>query len=314
MKLLSTVETAQKLRDGDIVAIPTETVYGLAADATNFSAVEKIFALKKRPNFNPLISHVADLEMAMEYGQFCDLSIKLAHHFWAGPMTLIVEKNPQMPANIAENVSAGLNTIGLRVPNHPVMQEVIRLLGRAIAAPSANKSGFLSTTSAQQVLASFGEDAPFIAEGKGSDVGLESTILQVKDNRVILLRQGGLTSEEIEDTLKTKIIVNDGVQNSVDVIAPGQLLKHYAPKKPLFLNKNYCPPNCGFLAFGEHNIDTNYVYQLSLNKNLDEAAKKLFIGLFWLEKQSIDAIYVAPIPTNNIGKAINDRLYRAAKN
>lgn len=298
------------LENGDLVAIPTETVYGLAADATNDAAIHKIFALKKRPNFNPLISHISDLKMAQKYGVFSETALKLAHHFWPGPLTLIVPKGNH---SCADNVTAGLNTIGLRIPSSSLTRQLIQGFGKPLAAPSANVSGTLSPTHPDHVKSSFGINAPAILDGGACSVGLESTILRVIDDKIILLRQGGIPQSDIEDFLGYKINAQTNADKNGKVLSPGQLLRHYAPKKPIYINQIDCPDTASFIAFGKTYLPQNAasLFQLSSTEDLAEAASLLFSHLYHADQASSSAIYIAPIPNKNLGIAINDRINRA---
>ena len=283
------------LQNGDLVAIPTETVYGLAADATNDAAVDKIFALKKRPNFNPLISHISDIKMAQKYGVFSDTALQLARHFWPGPLTLIIPKGAHA---CADNVTAGLDTIGLRVPSHPLTRQLIKDFGKPLAAPSANISGTLSPTHPDHVRSSFGVHAPEILDGGACSVGLESTILRVIDDNVILLRQGGIPQSDIENFLRSKIDVQINADKNGKVLSPGQLLRHYAPKKPIYIDQTNCPDTASFIAFGKTYLpqNTSSLFQLSSTEDLSEAASLLFSHLYHADQSSSCLLYTSPSP------------------
>jgi L-threonylcarbamoyladenylate synthase len=295
------------LKQGKVVAIPTETVYGLAGDATNDMACAQIFELKGRPTFNPLISHVYSLEEALKLGDFSKQALQLAEHFWPGPLTLIVKRKANCP--ISYLASAGLDTIALRVPSHPLMREVLKGVQTPLAAPSANPSGFLSPTTAQHVEKQFHEKL-VVLDGGTCAVGIESTIVDTSVPIPCLLRPGILTAADLK-----KVIPNLSTNLISDKInAPGQLKSHYKPTLPLRINASY-PLNEGeaLLAFGA-NIPEGYkkVLNLSETENLKEAAAHLFAYLHLLDSPKYKGIAVMPIPNVGIGLAINDRLKRAS--
>jgi L-threonylcarbamoyladenylate synthase len=297
------------LASGDIAALPTETVYGLAADAANGLAVAKIYAAKGRPSFNPLICHVSGFEMASIFGVFDPLSERLAKAFWPGPLTLVVPMREG--ARIDPLVTAGLSTIALRAPRG-VVSEIITLLGRPIAAPSANTSGRISATTAQAVSDDLGASVPLVLDGGPSPVGLESTIVKVEDGRVRLLRPGGVPAEEIENALGVALDRTSGLA----VEAPGMLESHYAPNAMLRLNVDRVLPGEALLAFGPVRAagaeNASHMLNLSQAGDLTEAAASLFAHLLALDKSGLAAIAVEPVPMRGLGEAINDRLARAA--
>ncbi|MGF1456631.1 MAG: L-threonylcarbamoyladenylate synthase [Alphaproteobacteria bacterium] len=297
------------LRAGSLVALPTETVYGLAADATRGEAVARIFAAKGRPRFNPLIVHVASLKEAAALGVFSETARRLAETFWPGPLTLVLPRRPD--CGIADLASAGLDTLALRVPAHPVMSAVIVAAGRPLAAPSANPSGQVSPTRAEHVAQGLGHAVDMILDGGPCSVGVESTVLAVDDDRVTLLRPGGLSRERIEAVVGPLSEAGslDGAPRS-----PGQLARHYAPRARLRLNADAPRPGEAFIGFGAHDRGTDgpLVRQLSETGDLLEAAANLFSTLRDLDDQGVEAIAVAPIPETGLGEAINDRLRRAA--
>ena len=286
------------LAAGSIVALPTETVYGLAADATDADAVAKIFAAKGRPGFNPLIVHVADLDAA---GALVDINATaraLAARFWPGPLTLVL---PARTGNgIAPAVAAGLPTLAIRIPAHPVMQAVLRGVGRPLAAPSANASGSISPTTAAHVAASLGDRAPVIVDGGPTPGGLESTIVAVAGDRVTLLRPGGIAAAALG--------VNAAA--GAGITAPGQLASHYAPRQPVRLNATDRRDGEFLIGFGTVDGDLT----LSANGDLIAAAAALFATLHTAQASGAGVIAVAPIPEEGVGIAINDRLRRAAAN
>jgi len=290
------------LCSGQIVAIPTETVYGLAADASNADAVAKIYAAKGRPDFNPLIVHVADQSAAENLANFSPMAHKLAQAFWPGPLTLVLPLRPD--ADIAGAVTAGLPTIALRCPAHPVMQALLKKTGLNIAAPSANKSGGISPTRAEHVLAGLGGAVPMILDGGPCSAGLESTIVAVRDNGWQILRPGPVTAADIERVLGTSPLAVSGD----DIEAPGQLASHYAPSKVVRLNAIQPEPGEWHIGFGAIEGNDN----LSASGDLAQAAANLFDALHRADASAALSISVAPIPHEGIGVAINDRLQRAS--
>ena len=287
------VEAARLILTGDVVAVPTETVYGLAADATNAAAVARIYEAKGRPSFNPLIVHVPDLAAAQTLGDFSEEALAFASEHWPGPLTLVVPL--KSGAGVASLVTAGLPTIGLRVPAHPAMQALLRAAGRPLAAPSANASGSISPTRAEHVLKSLGGRIPLIIDGGATERGLESTIVAVTGGPVRLLRPGPI---EIE--------AEEGAGATIE--APGQLASHYAPSKPLRLNARRAEDDEFLIGFGEIDGDAN----LSARGNLVEAATRLFDLLHQADASGKLRIAIAPVPQDGLGRAINDRLQRAA--
>jgi L-threonylcarbamoyladenylate synthase len=299
---LAVAEAATVLRDGGIVAVPTETVYGLAADASNASAVAKIYAAKGRPDFNPLIVHVPDIEAAEAIADFDDTATALADRFWPGALTLVLPIKAD--AKITPAVTAGLPTIALRCPSHPVMQALLLASGLVVAAPSANRSGGISPTTAAHVAESLGIIAPLIIDAGACRAGLESTIVAVRENGWQLLRPGPITAEQIEAVLGTPPL--DQSDDSIE--APGQLASHYAPSKAVRLNAETAMSGEWHIGFGMISGDEN----LSASGKLAEAAANLFAALHRADASDRLAIAVAPIANDGIGIAINDRLQRAA--
>jgi len=286
-------EAARLILSGEPVAVPTETVYGLAADATNAEAVARIYEAKGRPNFNPLIVHVPDIASAESIGEFGEEARALAEQYWPGPLTLVVPMRAD--AGIASLVTAGLTTIGLRVPAHPAMQGLLRAVERPLAAPSANASGSISPTRAEHVLKSLGGRIPMIIDGGATERGLESTIVAATGGPLRLLRPGPIEVEA------------DGASSS-RIEAPGQLASHYAPSKPLRLNARSAAPDEYLIAFGSTDGDANF----SPTGDLVEAAARLFDLIHQADASPKSRIAVAPIPDRGLGAAINDRLRRAA--
>ena len=286
-------EAARLILAGEPVAVPTETVYGLAADATNAEAVARIYQAKGRPSFNPLIVHVPNLAAAERIGRLDAAARQLAEEHWPGPLTLVV---PLLEGvGIASIVTAGLPTIGLRVPAHPAMQALLRAVGRPLAAPSANASGSISPTRAEHVLKSLGGRIPLIVDGGASQRGIESTIVAATDGRLRLLRPGPLA-------------VDAEAVSGGKVEAPGQLASHYAPSKPLRLNAKSAGADEYLIGFGAVEGDSS----LSHRGDLVEAAARLFDLLHQADASPPLRIAVAPVPDEGLGAAINDRLRRAA--
>lgn len=287
-------EAARLVLAGEPVAVPTETVYGLAADATNAEAVARIYAAKGRPSFNPLIVHISDLGAAERIGSFDDQAMLLAQKHWPGPLTLVVPLRDG--AGIAGIVTAGLSTIALRVPAHPAMQALLKACGRPLAAPSANASGLISPTRASHVLASLGGRIPLVVDGGATQRGIESTIVAATGGRLRLLRRGPIHIDATETRAGSAIE------------APGQLASHYAPNKPLRLDASEAKEDEYLIGFGSVAGDVT----LSKTGNPIEAAAHLFDLLHQADAAPQLRIAVAPIPGDGIAAAIRDRLQRAA--
>lgn len=298
------------IRDGGLVAIPTETVYGLAADATNDSAVARIFEAKGRPRFNPLIVHVAGIAAARSYAVLSPLAERLASKFWPGPLTLVLPRKAD--AKLSLLVSAGLDSVALRSPAHPVARAVIEAADVPLAAPSANRSGSVSPTRAEHVRGSFGESVDMILDGGPSNVGLESTIVKVDGGAATLLRPGGIPVEELERFIGAKIprAAGDAIE------APGMLASHYAPAAPLRINAEAPRSDEVYLAFGKTPAAHRQTLNLSTSGDLREAAANLFAHLRTADglcrQEKLAGIAVAPVPQEGLGAAINDRFARAA--
>lgn len=286
-------EAAAVIAAGQTVAVPTETVYGLAADATDAEAVARIYAAKGRPSFNPLIVHVADLEAARRIGDFNVGALELAERHWPGPLTLVVPIEKDF--GLASLVTAGLPSVAIRVPAHPAMQALLRVTGKPLAAPSANASGRISPTKAEHVFASLGDRIPLILDGGPSTAGIESTIVAVTDAGARLLRRG-------------PIEVAAALAPSNKIEAPGQLASHYAPHKPLRLEAGSAAPDEFLIGFGPVVGDAS----LSPTGDPIEAAARLFDLLHRADAASQARIAVAPVPGDGIAAAIRDRLKRAA--
>ena len=305
------VAAAQIVRDGGLVAFPTETVYGLGGDATNERAVAAIFEAKGRPHFNPLISHVLDAEEARALVAWNDTAEKLTRRFWPGPLTLVLPRTSNSP--IALLATAGLDSAAVRAPSHPIAQALIRAVGRPIAAPSANRSGAVSPTRAPHVIESLADRVQLVIDGGPCLVGVESTVLDLSTSRPTLLRPGGATREAIEETIGP-IAVSDAVPSGeAPRKSPGQLESHYAPSRPVRLNATSVGPHEGLLAFGPRPPHgAMLTCNLSPDGDLGQAAANLFAMLRTLDRPGIDRIAVMPIPETGLGLAINDRLRRAA--
>lgn len=289
------------LRSGGLVAMPTETVYGLAADATNPEAVAAIYRVKERPVFNPLIAHLASPEAAFEQGDFSPAAKTLANAFWPGPLTLVVNAVPA--TTVCDLARAGLDTLALRVPAHPVARDLLGAFGGPLVAPSANPSGRISPTRAEHVAADMGGLVDLILDGGPCREGLESTVIDARGETPVLLRQGTITPDRIAPIWPG---LTEGGQDGRPV-SPGQLLRHYAPDATLRLNADETAPGEALLGFGAVEATLN----LSPSGDLAEAAANLFAMLRDLDR-SYDRIAVSPIPPEGLGAAINDRLARAA--
>lgn len=293
---------AQLLHAGALVAFPTETVYGLGADACNDTAVAGIFAAKDRPSFNPLIAHVADADMAWSLVQPNAQARALARAFWPGPLTLVLPLRAGAP--VSKLVTAGADSLAVRVPSHPVAQAVLRAFGGALAAPSANPSGRISPTTARHVADGLGARIAAIVDGGPCTVGVESTIIDARA-RPRLLRAGGLSDEAVEQVLGQPLAAPEP---DAAPRAPGMLSSHYAPRGTVRLKAQTARPGEVLLGFGP----VQGALSLSETGDLTEAAAQLFARLHELDAMGADRIAVAPIPDHGLGRAINDRLRRAA--
>ena len=300
---------AQVLRAGGLVAFPTETVYGLGADATSNEAVAGIYAAKGRPSFNPLIAHVPDLQSAQVHGVFNADARALAAAFWPGPLTLVVPVQPSCKVSLLAR--AGLDTLALRAPDHPVAQALLRAAGVPVAAPSANRSGRVSPTTAAHVAADLADRIDMIVDGGACAIGVESTILACIDDQVRLLRPGGVSREAIERVLGRALsAAEDG---SSAPIAPGMLASHYAPRALVRLNATHVERGEAALDFGGRFAGHSGLrLDLSPAGDVREAAAHLFAFLRQLDVPGMSSIAVAPVPMTGLGEAVNDRLTRAA--
>lgn len=305
---LSTVTAAvAALSRGALVGLPTETVYGLGADATQSTAVARIFAAKGRPHFNPLISHVPDLAAAQKLGVFSPLATRLAAAFWPGPLTLVVPRTADCP--VCELACAGLPTIALRVPSHPVMQAVLQAFAKPVAAPSANLSGRPSPTLAAHVESELGAHVALVVDGGPCAVGLESAVVAVDGERATLLRLGGLSREALEAVAGPLMSPHEVDQAAPP--APGMVLRHYAPQAPVRLNVTAPAPGEIWIGFGPDCAAADF--NLSPTGDVTEAAANLFAYLRAADARRPKAIACAPIPATGLGEAILDRLHRAAE-
>lgn len=315
-------EAAELLRAGELVAFPTETVYGLGADATNGRAVAGIFAAKGRPRFNPLIAHVADMAGAEAIAEMGPVARRLAEAFWPGPLTLVLKGRTGSP--ISDLVTAGLQTVAVRVPSHVVALALLRAVGRPVAAPSANRSGHVSATTAGHVAADLGDGVALIIDGGATPHGMESTIVDASQAEPVLLRPGAITGEALAAVLGRPLQTGWPVQTGGPVqtgqqteserpSAPGQLESHYAPGLPVRLDAASPRSGEAFLAFGPYApAYDGPLLNLSPSGDLVEAAAHLFDALRRLDRSGATVLAVMPIPEHGLGVAINDRLRRAA--
>ena len=306
---------AHALARGGLVAFPTETVYGLGADATNAAAIARLYQAKGRPAFNPLIAHVGDLDAARRIGRFDAAALLLAEAFWPGPLTLVLPKSADCA--VADLATAGLDTVAIRIPAHPIARDILRAFGRPVVAPSANLSGHVSPTIAAHVHSDLAGRIDLIVDGGAVEVGVESTIVGIFD-APMLLRPGGLPRADIERVLGRALNAppEDADGDSGQPLAPGMLASHYAPRTKVRLNADRIEPGEALLAFGLGAIsgidEAAVVMNLSARGDLDEAAANLFGHLRALDSRAARTIAVMPIPDHGLGEAINDRLRRAA--
>jgi L-threonylcarbamoyladenylate synthase len=300
------------LKGGHLVGIPTETVYGLAANALDAQSVARIFEAKNRPFFDPLIVHIGRKEQMFNYAtEIPETALRLADFFWPGPLTLVLKRSTLIP----DIVTAGLDSVGLRCPNHPLTLELLGQLNFPLAAPSANPFGYISPTCAQHVMDQLGNAVDAVLDGGSCAVGVESSIVQCFSNgEVVLLRQGGVPLEHLEDCLGRKIVVQNN--SSSNPTAPGMLLSHYAPKAPMIrgdihaLLQAHADKNTAYLSFS--NMYPGPGICLSPQASLTEAAANLFKAMRELDRMNFDLIVTEIFPDEALGKAINDRLSRAA--
>jgi L-threonylcarbamoyladenylate synthase len=305
----SIAAAARLIAAGELVAFPTETVYGLGADATNDRAVARIFEAKGRPRFNPLIVHVAGVDAARAQVTFDRSAEILAERFWPGALTLVLPRRPDCRVSLL--ASAGLDSLAVRVPRHPVAHALLAACGRPIAAPSANASGKISPTTAAHVAQSLGGKVAMILDGGRCPIGLESTVLDLTTSTPTLLRPGGVTGEELFAAIG-RLATSPAVATEAPK-SPGQLASHYAPDLPLRLEAHTVRPDEALLAFGPAPpAGAAAMENLSPAGDLVEAAANLFAMLRTLERSGASGIAVMPIPEHGLGRAVNDRLRRAA--
>jgi L-threonylcarbamoyladenylate synthase len=303
------------LAEGGLVAFPTETVYGLGADATNAGAIARLYQAKGRPSFNPLIAHVSDLRAGMRIARFDATAIALAEAFWPGPLTLVLPKTKDCA--VADLATAGLDTVAIRVPAHLVARAILRAFGRPVVAPSANLSGHVSATTAAHAQTDLMGLIDLIVDGGAVEVGVESTIVGCFD-QPMLLRPGGLPRGKIERVLGRTLLQppDDADNDTSQPLAPGMLASHYAPRTRVRLNAERIEAGEALLAFGSTTVpgtnSATAVMNLSARGDLTEAAANLFGYLRALDARGARAIAVMPVPHHGLGEAINDRLRRAA--
>ena len=302
----TTEEAAALLRAGALVSFPTETVYGLGANALDDTAVAGIYAAKNRPSFNPLIVHVPDIETARRYAHFSDLAERVAAALWPGPLSLVLPRTKDCP--LSKLVSAGLDTVAIRVPASAPARRLLVAARVPVAGPSANKSGQLSPTEARHVADGFGDEVALVLDGGACVVGLESTVLDLSTETPTLLRAGGVTHEALEEMIAAPVAVA-GVDDTAPK-SPGMMSRHYAPRTPLRMNASEVKRGEALLGFGG---SKGAVEDLSPAGDLVEAAANLFRMLHELDGGGYAGIAVAPIPESGLGRAINDRLRRAAR-
>ncbi|MFM9824552.1 L-threonylcarbamoyladenylate synthase [Flavobacterium sp.] len=305
---------ADLLRKGSVVAIPTETVYGLAANAFNENAVMQVFEIKQRPLFNPLIVHIKSIDYLDTIAfNIPPIAYELANRFWPGALTLVLEKK----SNISDKVTSGKPTVGVRVPSHPIALALLESLDFPLAAPSANPFGYISPTTSDHVKKQLGDKIPYILEGGSCDKGIESTIIGFVNDKPVLYRVGAISKEEIE-----KCIGNLEIKNTASASpdAPGMINKHYSPKTKFIVSNNISNTikdninlNVGFLLFKNNDeyLSTNKYIELSAVENLEEAAKNLYAAMHKLDAMHFDIIFAEKFPEKQLGITINDRLYRA---
>ncbi len=300
-------KAAGLIRRGGIVAFPTETVYGLGADATNEAAVRRVFEVKGRPPSNPLIIHVFGIEAAARLADMTDLATRLAERFWPGPLTLVLERRPN--SGLSPLTTAGLPTVALRAPAHPIARDLLQQADRPIAAPSANKSGCVSPTCAEHVRLQLADAVDMIVDGGPCRIGLESTVLDLAGPTPAILRPGGIPKAALEEVTGA---LADPAESALRR-SPGTQARHYAPKAALRLNATDVRPGEAYLAFGPSNLTAGKTRNLSPSGQLAEAATNLYGMLIDLDQSGATTIAVAPIPDHGLGAAINDRLRRAAR-
>lgn len=300
---------AIRLKEGRLVAMPTETVYGLAANALDAGAIEKIYKAKGRPSNNPLITHIYSMQQARQYGVFNEAAQLLAQHFWPGPLTLVLPRTAHCA--LAKQLSAGLPTVALRMPAHPIARELLELCGLPLAAPSANRSGHVTATHHEHVAADFSQlDDIYVIKAGSAPIGLESTVIKCDESGVTLLRPGNISAEQIERVLGCCLAMR--LDDDISPHSPGMLSSHYAPKASVRLNAADVKAGEALLAFGVPLNHAGPMLNLSESACLTEACGHLFSHLRALDASGGSCIAVMPIPQEGLGIAINDRLRRAA--
>ena len=301
-------KAVERLKNGELVSFPTETVYGLGADASNELAIAKIFESKKRPKFNPLIIHFSSFDEIKENCETNNIIEELNQLFWPGPLTIVLKRKEN--SNLSSLASAGLNTLAVRIPDNNIALKLIDNLKKPIAAPSANKSGLLSPTEASHVYNYFKNDKnlSIILDGGPTIIGVESTVVKIDNGIIYILRHGGISLEELEEKTSYKIFDSEKKKDK-RIISPGMLSQHYSPSVPLRINAKKADEGELLIGFGPEFNEPN----LSKNGDLIEAASKLFSMLSKLEKET-ERIAIAPIPNKGLGRAINDRINRASNN
>ena len=314
-ELITNVElAAQSLRNSKLVAFATETVYGLGANALDELAVAKVFEAKQRPHFDPLIVHLASRSQLNDVvREIPDRAILLMDKFWPGPLTLVLPKQPE----IADLVTAGLDTVAVRIPNHPLAQELLALANTPVAAPSANPFGRISPTNAEHVMQYLGDRIDYVLDGGSCQVGLESTVLKVTDEDALLLRPGGLPVEEIERVIGPVQTIKSS-NDAIAQVAPGMLSQHYAPRTPLQVVEDWAAikdrhRSAALLFSGSAPNGFQEIRVLSLSGSLTEAASCFFATLRELDESGVESIFAQQFPDEGLGIALNDRLNRAAK-
>ncbi|WP_026994846.1 L-threonylcarbamoyladenylate synthase [Flectobacillus major] len=309
-------QAVQLLANNEVIGIPTETVYGLAGNAYSNDAIKKIFTLKNRPFYNPLIVHIKSVDFLNDVAcDIPDMAIKLAEKFWPGPLTLILKKQP----HISDLITSGKETVAIRVPNHPLTLALLAKIPFPLAAPSANPFGSISPTSAQHVASYFNDNLAIILDGGICEKGVESTIVGFDNNQPILYRHGAIAVETLEQVVGK---LQTQISNDTKPTAPGMLSRHYAPHTPTFLTNNvaeqlraFSGKKIGLLLFEKQHLDQHDIHQeiLSPTGDLEEAAKNLYAALHRLDGSRLDVIVVEEFPDKGLGKTINDRLNRATK-
>ena len=303
------IKASNELKKGGIIAFPTETVYGLGALANNSNAIAKIFSIKNRPSFNPIIAHFYSIKSVFEHAKVNKNAEILAQKFWPGPLTMILDKTKS--SKISLLASAGKKSIGVRVPANKIAQKILRYCEYPVVAPSANISGEISPSCALHVHKYFDNSIRYIIDGGDCECGIESTVIDCRTQDLKILRHGPITQEMIEKFVNVEVDKYSNTSKN-DIISPGMIENHYSPKTPLRINALTKKENEIFISFGDTNVK-NPDYYLSRNADLEEAAANLFSLLHQADERNCNSIAISPIPMIGLGKAINDRIYRASK-